>query len=421
MIKFSKEEDYMDKEIKKFWEVGINILKPSRKELEKGLKIHKESIVCDAYGFAPIAPLNSEILIKNIQEGASGIEIEDLREDMMQTGYIYNKKEREIYFQAWKTSGVTCIMQNAGQESSLPNVIIKRLARFTFATDILKPYLRKVVSAEEIITAKKENSFCLCFSANGVPLTNQFISVEDELRYIKIFFQLGIRMMHLTYNRRNLIGDGCMEENDGGLSDFGKIVVKEMNRIGIIVDVAHSSQKTAIDACKISSSPVVASHSACMSLWEHPRNKKDEVISKIADTGGYIGICCIPGFLGRTGDINAFLDHIVYVVKKFGSKYVAIGTDFGYKSPNYEKELKKISPYLKKERTRWVNYWPKANHRHKKWKKPEQINSLAWTNWPLFTVGLVQRGLSEKQIRDIIGGNVIRVLKEVQRKSDLEK
>ena len=405
----------MDKEIKKCWDVALKILKPSKKELDKGLKIHKESIVIDAYGFAPTSSVDSKILKKLIEEGASEIEIQDLIEDMTMTGYLYNKKEKDIYFKAWESSGVTCIIQNAGEESNLPTILIKRLARFTLATDILKPYLRKIVNPEEIIKVKKENAHSLCFSANGVPLTNQFNSVEDELRYIKIFYQLGIRMMHLTYNRRNLIGDGCMEAKDGGLSDFGKTVVKELNRIGIIVDVAHSSQKTAIDACKVSSAPVVASHSACMSLWKHPRNKKDEVIKKIADTGGYIGICCIPAFLGMEGNIKSFLNHITYVVKKFGSKYVAIGTDSGYRSPYYEREMKKISEYIRKGRKKWNNFWQEKDPIFdRRWQKKEQRESLAWTNWPLFTVGLVQKGLSEKQIREILGENVIRVMKEVK-------
>lgn len=414
----------MDKEIKECWDLALSKLKATKKEIEKGLEIHKESIVWDAYGFAPVSTINSKVLKKEIEEGATGIEIQDLKEDMMQTGYIIDKKEREIYLKAWGVSGVTCIMQNAGEEGNSVQVLIKRLARFTFATDMLKPLVRKVVSPEEVIIAKKEKAHCLCLSLNGVPLTNQFISVEDEIKYIKVFFQLGIRMMHLTYNRRNLIGDGCMEEKDSGLSDFGRYVVKEMNRVGIIVDVAHSSQKTCIDACKISSAPVVVSHSACMSLWIHPRNKTDQVISKIADTGGYIGICCIPPFLGRSGDINALIEHIIYIVKKFGSEYVAIGTDHGYTSPNLKSEFEKCSTYVKrrKERTKWENFWHKKDLIYdKKWNKPEQIKSLSWTNWPLFTVGLVQRGLSEKQIKNILGENIIRVMKAVRSISDYKE
>ena len=115
---------------------------------------------------------------------------------------------------------------------------------------------------------------------------------------LKIFYQLGIRMMHLTYNRRNMIGDGCAEESNAGLSDFGRAVVKEMNRLGIIVDVAHSGEKTSLEAARLSDRPVVASHSGARALNDHFRCKSDELIKAICDTGGYIGVCCIRA-LGR--------------------------------------------------------------------------------------------------------------------------
>ncbi|MCM8772329.1 MAG: dipeptidase [Candidatus Omnitrophica bacterium] len=412
----------MNKEVKKCWDIALNILKPSRKEFEKGIKIHKESIVWDAYGFAPLYYFKSKEIEKIVKDGASEIEMLDLKEEITQTGYLKDFSTREEFLKIWETAGVTCITQNAGEESNLIEILIKRLARFIWLTDLLKPSLRKITSPEEVIVAKKANAHCLCLTTNGVPLTNQFISVEDEIKYIKVFYQLGVRMMHLTYNRRNLIGDGCMEEKDGGLSDFGKVVVKEMNKIGIIVDVAHSSLQTCLDACKISSAPVVVSHSACMSLWEHPRNKTDKVISKIADTGGFIGICCIPFFLGRTCDINAFLDHIVYVVKKFGSEYVAIGTDIAYQPPELEIEYKKLNSFMKKRgikiRNKWNNFWRVKN---KKVKISEKTKSLVWTNFPLFTVGLVQRGLSEKEIRNILGENIIRVMKMVREVSQYKE
>ncbi|MFA6717439.1 MAG: membrane dipeptidase, partial [Victivallaceae bacterium] len=108
--------------------------------------------------------------------------------------------------------------------------------------------------------------------------------------YIHVFFEFGVRMMHLTYNRRNLIGDGCGEPDDGGLSAFGRQVIAEMNRVGIIPDVAHCGQRTSLEAAQESGLPVVASHSACHSLAEHCRAKTDEVIEAIAKSGGYIGI-----------------------------------------------------------------------------------------------------------------------------------
>jgi membrane dipeptidase len=415
----SKEEKTMNKEIKKYREIALNILKPSKKDIEKGLKLHEESIIWDAYGFAPVAAVNGSLLKDALENGASGAEMQDLTEDMMMTRFVRDKGVYKEYMEAWEASGVTCVMQNAGQEGNSVNRLLKRHARFTWVTDMLKPSVRKVVAPEEVISAKKEKAHCLCFSGNGVPLSGEFISVEEESRYIKIFFQLGTRMMHLTYNRRNLLGDGCTEPANAGLSDFGKTVIREMNRTGIIVDVAHSGQQTSIEACKASSSPVVASHSVCMSLRKHARAKTDEVITAISDTGGYIGICAVPAFLGGRGDINAFLDHICYAVKKFGAEHVSIGTDHGYVPSTFEKEHAKVPAYPR--RTPWESFWAKDDPLFdKKWGSPEKLKSLIWTNWPLFTVGLVQRGLSEKQISAVIGGNVMRVCRDVRTASEFK-
>ncbi len=148
-----------------------------------------------------------------------------------------------------------------------------------------------------------------------MPIPQDWNSVEEELRDIRIFFQLGIRIMHLTYNRRNMIGDGCAEPANAGLSDFGRAVVAQMNHVGVIVDVAHAGWQTSLEAAQVSKRPMVSSHSGCCALNRHYRCKPDEVIGAIADTGGYIGICCIPAFLGGSGDISSVLDHIDYVIK----------------------------------------------------------------------------------------------------------
>jgi membrane dipeptidase len=244
-------------------------------------------------------------------------------------------------------------------------------------------------------------------------MAQDFVSLEEELRYIEIFFQFGCRMMHLTYNRRNLIGDGCAEPADAGLSDFGRAVIAEMNRVGVIVDVAHSGLKTSLEAAGVSARPMVASHSVARSVNNHIRGKSDEVIRAIADTGGYVGICAIPAFLGGSGDISAFLDHIEYVAKKFGPEHVAIGMDRAYASMQADVEYNKI-PKRRAVRSPWVSFWPKDEPLFSsEWNKPEHQMSLEWTNWPLFTVGLVQRGFSDEDIKKIIGGNVLRVAEDV--------
>lgn len=386
-------------------QLALSILKPSKKELEHGLELHKNSIVFDTYGFMPRSAYDGDVIAKLVNEGGSTLEINDMKEDHTMTRFAHDEAELALVTEGWKASGVTCVFQNTGEESNLIKVLLKRLARFMHATDMVPDLVQKALKPEDIIQAKKENRHTLCFSGNGVPLPLDQTSLESELAYIKIFYQLGIRMMHLTYNRSNLIGGGCAETKDGGLTDFGRAVVDEMNRIGVIVDIAHSGWETSLQAAQRSSKPMVASHTTATALQHHIRSKPDEVIKAIADTGGYVGICTIPRFLGGQGNIATFLDHIDYVAKKFGPEHVAIGTDVPYTSPNMGKENAKIPKY-RRERTRWAALWPEDPFKE----TAEMRQSMLWTNWPLFTVGLVQKGYTDDDIQKIIGGNALRVL-----------
>jgi len=393
-------------------DVALSILQPTQRDLDHGLALHADSVVIDAYGFAPRAALDGDAVRAAIEAGASDLELQDLTEEMSMTRCVTDTREREESIGAWEASGVTCIVQNSGEEGQSVKQLLKRLARFTYVGDMLRGFLRRAALPEDIEAAKTEGLRCLYPTGNGVPLAEDWVSLEEELRYIRVFFQLGIRMMHLTYNRRNMLGDGCAEPANAGLSDFGRAAIAEMNRAGVIVDVAHSGWRTSLEAAQVSAKPMVASHSVCADVNRHIRGKPDEVIRAICDTGGYIGICCVPAFLGRTGDINALLDHIDHVVRTFGPDHVAIGTDTAYSSSHAAAEHAKV-PSRGPSRKRWENFWPADDSLFSSdWHKPEQVQSLAWTNWPLFTVGLVQRGHSDEDIRKIIGGNVLRVAKE---------
>jgi membrane dipeptidase len=204
-----------------------------------------------------------------------------------------------------------------------------------------------------------------------------------------------------------MLGDGCGEPANAGLSDFGRAAIAEMNRIGVIADVAHSGWRTSLEAARASSKPAVASHTACAALHQHIRAKPDEVIRAVCDTGGLIGVCCIPEFLGRTGDIRAMLDHIDHLKKQFGAAHIAIGTDVAYMSRNAAAESRKL-PRRGPQRTRWEALWPPGALGGS---TAEQRSSMAWTNWPMFTVGMVQRGYTDADIAAILGGNVLRVMR----------
>jgi len=393
-----------DDRIERDRQVALAILKPSKRDLDYGLKLHQESLVFDSYGFAPRAALDGDAVRALVEEGASDMELRDVREEMGMTRAAKVAAEREEFVRAWNAAGMSCIFQNCGEESSDPMRLIKRLARFTYLTDHLDGVLRRAVTPDDVEQAHADGVGCLYFSGNGVPLTQQWVSVEDELRYIRIFFQLGIRMMHVTYNRRNRLGDGCAEKANAGLSDFGRAAIAEMNKVGVIVDVAHSGWQTSLESAQVSSKPMVASHTTCGALYPHIRSKPDEVLKAIVDTGGYAGICCIPRFLRRTGDIQALLDHVDYLVKKFGADHAAIGTDVAYTSRYAAAENKKVPP-RGKQRMRFAALWPEDDFTT----TAEMNQSVAWTNWPLFTVGMVQRGYSDDDIRKILGGNVLRV------------
>ena len=391
-------------------QIGLKILEPSQKDLDRGLELHKESIVFDSYGFSPTSVPDSGVLAEATEAGAWPNELQDLTEEMSMTRHLTDAMGLKSYKEAWKASGVTCVFQNAGQEGNRMDRIIKRHARFTHVTDKLGDFVFRAAFPKDIENAKQEGRHCLYFSANGVPVPQRWDTVAEELGFIRIFYQLGCRMMHLTYNRWNMIGVGCGEDSTGGLSDFGREVVREMNQVGVIIDVAHSSLQTSMDAANISEKPMVASHASCWSLKEHCRAKTDEVMRAIFQTGGYMGICCIPSFLGGTGDIVALLDHIDYIVKNFGADYAAIGTDVGYRIQTYDDQPKNVQS--QKLRTAFRSLWPEHSFTPE-YQQSWQIQSLAWTNWPLFTVGLVQRGHSDDDIRKIIGGNVMRVAKAV--------
>jgi len=391
-------------EIIKSRDLALQILKPTRQHLERGLQLHRRSLVFDSYGFSPRAAIDGDFLAERMAQGISDQEVQNLREEMSMTRAARVPREREEFLAAMTAAGVTCIFQNAGEEGNDPVRLLRRLAHFTYLGDHFGDGLKRATSPIDIRTAHSAGEHCLYLTGNGVPLPSVRTNVSEDLGLIRLFFELGIRMMHVTYNRRNLLGDGCAETANGGLSDFGRAAVAEMNRIGVIVDVAHSGWQTSLEAAQTSAKPMVASHTTCEGLFRHIRSKPDNVIKAICDTGGLIGICCIPSFLAGSGDIAMLIEHVDYVVRKFGADHVAIGTDAGHTSRYYNTEIRK----LKSRGTRLPRFaalWPEGALGGN-W---PNSRSLAWTNWPLFTVGLVQKGYSDETIQKILGGNVLRV------------
>jgi membrane dipeptidase len=145
-----------------------------------------------------------------------------------------------------------------------------------------------------------------------------------------MFYSLGIRIAQPTYNNQNLLGSGCTERVDGGLSYFGIDVIHRMNELGMAVDLSHAGPATTADAISVSRRPVICSQVGIRALTDNPRNKTDDQLRAVADTGGYIGICTLPLFLAAGGRarLDDFLDHLEHAMEVVGVDQVGVGTDW---------------------------------------------------------------------------------------------
>ena len=393
------------------YERALDMLRPDKKALERGLELHRESVVVDSFGFAPYPFTRKMVEELNAlnESGATNAKLQDRLLEMRVTEAVGDEGALAQVQEAWDAAGVTGTMQTCGGGGPFDRVV-RHFSRFFLVWDKRPQFLQKATAPEDVLRAKEEGRRCQFVSLNGLPGEHIQLGADEGLDMVDNCYHLGCRMMHLTYNLRNLIGDGCIEPGDAGLSNWGREVVGRMNQVGILVDVPHSGRRTTLDAAETSAAPMAASHTACQALYHHDRGKSDEEIRAIAATGGFVGICAIAWFLDERGTIVNLLDHIDHAVRLVGPDHVAIGTDIACTpDPPEGVELKPFPPTGARNR----NWRPDQLQHHPETSAEPRTGSLRWTNWPLFTVGLVQRGHSDEDVRKIIGGNVLRVLGEV--------
>lgn len=386
------------------------VLKASSKEIKHGLKLHKSLLVCDTFGFDPKIYTQEMVrkLNRMIDGDYSAYSIKKQTAELWNQETIHNPKVTKAYFEAFRESGVTSITQNVGAKGENLSYMTKTIARNICKTDTLQKGLIKALTPKDIVKAKEQGKHSLVFSTNGIPVLGQWEDIDEELEWLRVFWNMGVRMMHLTYNRRNMVGSGCTEREDAGLSDFGRDVIERMNKLGIIVDTAHTGRKSTLDAAKCSKRPIVASHTGADALFHHDRNKTDEEIKAIVKTGGLIGIYTIAGFLGKGANLETMLDHLDYVARLVGVDHVAIATDGCYVSP-----LPKSPKQKKLSKPPRPETWSNWRAEHQRYASDEASKgSLAWMNWPYFTVGLVKHGYSDRDIEKILSGNFLRVFGE---------
>ena len=402
----------------------LKILKFSKDDEERGLEIHKKSIVCDSLLSPPFIVPYSDRMTQRAKEmadaGINSREISNEINNMRAVDTVDDPKTRKEYTEVWRRAGVTCASKTVAVHHTLKDAIW-RLSRSKQKIDGLRDIELLATCAADIKRAKKEGKHAYIWNfQNTVPLGGG-VDVDRELNNIDLIYGLGVRVMQLTYNLRNFVGDGCTERYESGLSYFGVRVVERMNKLGMLVDTGHCGYQTTLDAVAASNVPIAATHTTCKSIKLHDRGKTDEEMKAIAEKGGYIGICQIPAFVGDTGTIKEFLDHIDYAVELVGADPVGIGTDTWYRShePQSLIKLRKLERAKPPSNLGFWSGWrkgePRASVELGPKMKPDEIDrgSLAWVNWPYFTVGLVTRGYSDKEIQGIIGGNFLNLLEKI--------
>jgi len=227
--------------------------------------------------------------------------------------------------------------------------------------------------------------------------------IDDDVRNLVLFRDLGVRIMQLTYNSQNLVGSGCWESRDGGLSDFGRDVVDEMNRLGILIDLSHVGPKTSDDAIRYSKAPVAYTH-CCPMLKQHARNKSDEQLRRIADAGGFVGYASYTPFMpkGEDSSVDDCVAGIDYVINLIGEENVGIGTDwvqdqdvafFRYLSSDKGKGRATATPHKTVP------------------KMPKGLETLG--EFRGFIPAMERAGWSENKIRGVLGENWLRFLERV--------
>ena len=224
-----------------------------------------------------------------------------------------------------RSSGTTAINVTLGYVSG-PEApyehTIKDIAEWD---SIIREYhgdLVKVWSADDILTAKRENRIGIIFGFQNAQ------SVGNDTDRIKTFADLGVRIIQLTYNDRNQVGDGCAVPENRGLTPFGREVVETLNRHKLLIDLSHSGEQTCLDAIKASQAPVAITHTGCRAITNLPRNKTDKELRLVAETGGVAGIYFMP-FLRQDGQARAddVVRHIEHALNVCGQDHVGLGTD----------------------------------------------------------------------------------------------
>ena len=247
---------------------------------------------------------------------------------------------------------------------------------------------------EDIIKAKSLNKTAYFFGFQNCS------PIEDDINLIEKIHELGCRFMQLTYNNQSLLATGCYEKNDSGVTNFGKEAIKEMNRVGIVIDMSHSGEKSTLDAIKYSEKPIAITH-ANPSFWHKVlRNKSDSLLKQLSESGGMLGLSLYAHHLkgGTNCSLDSFCEMVARTAELIGVKNIGIGSDLCLNQPDRIVEWMRNGTWSKNK-----NYGEGTKNKPGFPKQPEWFaDARGFNNLEL---GLKKIGFENQEIEGILGNN----------------
>ena len=257
------------------------------------------------------------------------------------------------------------------------------------------PVLTLATTAADIRRAKQQGKIAM------VLITQAADMIEKDLQRVSIMYRLGFRVLGLCYTFANLMGCGCGELRDGGVTFLGKDLIAAVNELPMMLDVSHSGHQTSLDAVQIARAPVIT-HANAHTVTPNDRNKKDEVLAVVVQKGGVVGLNALPCTVAPSNpSLEHMLDHVDYITSKFGDKAMGLGLDYVEAHKHQGEPL----PQSRRNRTLRPDIFGSLEDYFKQdyAKHLEKIDKL-----PNLTRGLIARGYEERRIRMILGENWLR-------------
>ena len=292
--------------------------------------------------------------------------------------------------QRYRAAGVDAVMLNIGFGEMGIEDHIRTLAGMRHWIKQRPQEYLLIESADDIELARATGRLAVGFDIEGAN------ALADQPSLVQLYYDLGVRWMLLAYNNNNRVGGGC-QDDDKGLTDFGRVVIAEMERVGMLVCCSHTGHRTVRDVFAVATRPVIFSHSNPSALHAHGRNIPDDLIHACANTGGVVGINGIGSFLGNNDNSSeTFARHVDHVVQLVGPQHVALGLDYVFDTQELDDYLEKMGNIFPAELGYQKGVLMVA---------PEQLEGIVQIlmNW----------GYQDADIQAVLGGNLMRLARQV--------